>query len=132
MQYGNRASAAKFKRKTIDIAFPEIGETFLLREMNGTEQETFETEQLKVEANGNRSVELKQLKPRLIALCWVDETGVRVYADDEVGMLNDDLPGWVILKLFRAAEALNGLGIGAVEDALKNSDSAPASASSSA
>ena len=131
MKYGNRATLEALLRKTMDVEIPEADACFRLREMSGTERDTFEVGAFKDTADGKRVVDPLYLRARLVALCLVGEDNVRLYADDEVHMLSDNLSSSVIGKLFAAAQTLNALGAADAEDAAKNSASAPAGASPS-
>ena len=128
MKYGNRASLESIKRKTVEVEVPEADAIFRLREMSGTDRDKFEVSAFKEDKDGKRSVDPLYLRARLVALCLVGEDNVRLYADDEIHMLSDNASASVIGKLAAAAQTLNALGGDAVEDAAKNSESAPAGA----
>ena len=131
MKYGTRATLETLARKTLDVEIPEADACFRLREMSGTERDKFEVGAFKEVADGRRVVDPLYLRARLVALCLVGEDNVRLYADDEVHMLSDNLSSSVIGKLFAVAQTLNALDGAAAEDAAKNSASAPAGASPS-
>ena len=143
MKYGTRASLEAIPRKTIEITVAETGETFVLREMSGTDRDKFEVSAFKDETETKivdgketsvsaRKVDPLYLRARLVALCLVEkDSNVRLYADDEIHMLSDKLSASVIGQFFAAAQKMNALDGAAVEDAAKNSESAPAGASSS-
>ena len=125
MKIGNRTTLSEIPRKTIDVPFPELHTAYRLREMSGTERDVFEIEQYKENSDGKQKVEMRYLRARLVALCLVDETGARLYADDEVSQLSDGVPAAVLAKLFVAAQTLNGMDADAVDNAGKNSDAVP-------
>jgi hypothetical protein len=131
MKQGNRASLQAIQRKTEKVEFPEFDTFYLLREMSGTERDRYEIAAVKEtydpkEGNGKatprRTIDMLYLRARLVALCMVDENNDRIYADDEVQQLADEIPASVIIKLYTAAQHLNGLDV-TPEDAAKNSDS---------
>lgn len=128
MKFGTRASLQGIPRKTIDVTIGD--DTFRLREMSGTERDRFEVAAFK-EQDGKRVVEPLYLRARLVAICMIGEDNVRLYADDEVSQLSDEVPASIIGQLFEAAQKLNGLDAAAVEAAAKNSASVPAGASPS-
>jgi hypothetical protein len=132
MRIGNRASLQAIPRKTVTVRFEEYDTEYRLREMSGTDRDKFEVAAFKEDAEGVRHVQPLYLRARMVALCLVDENNVRLYADDEIEQLSDEIPASVIAVLFVAAQKLNGLGTDAVEAAAKNSESAPAGASASA
>jgi hypothetical protein len=131
MKYGNRATLETLPRKTIEVEVAEADACFRLREMSGTERDKFEVGVFKDGIDGKRTVDPLYLRARLVALCLVGEGNVRLYADEEVHQLSDNVPASVIGKLFAAAQQLNGLDADAVEAAAKNSVSVPAGASTS-
>lgn len=132
MKIGNRASLMAIPRKTAVVQFQEYDTEYRLREMSGTDRDKFEIAAFEVDPTGNRKVRPLYLRAHLVALCLVDEQGVRLYADDEVHMLSDEIPASVVAELFVAAQKLNGMDAGAVERAAKNSESGPDAASPSA
>lgn len=132
MKIGNRVSLLAIPRKTLSVPFPEYDTEYRLREMSGTDRDRFEIAAFKEDATGKRSVEALYLRARLVALCMVDENNVRLYADDEIDQLSNEIPASVIGRLFAASQTLNGLDASAVEAAAKNSESVPAGALPSA
>jgi hypothetical protein len=137
MKYGTRAALQGAVRKTVEVEVPELGASFLLREMSGTERDKFEAGAIttKMSEDGKTSVrELNTLylRARLVSMCLVGDDGVRLYADDEVEQLSDGVPAAIIAKLFIKAQELNGLDGMAAENAAKNSESAATGASGSA
>jgi hypothetical protein len=131
MKIGNRVSLLAIPRKSVDVEIPELDAAFRLREMSGSDRDRFEIAAFKEDEEGKRHVQPLHLRSRMVALCLVDENGVRLYADDEVEQLADAIPASVIGKLFEAAQKLNGMDAAAVEAATKNSESVPADASPS-
>jgi hypothetical protein len=132
MRIGNRASLQAIPRKTVTVRFEEYDTEYRLREMSGTDRDKFEIAAFKEDSEGVRHVQPLYLRARMVALCLVDENNVRLYADDEIDQLSDEIPASVIAVLFVAAQKLNGLGADAVEAAAKNSESGPVAASPSA
>ena len=132
MKLGNRATLQAIPRKSVTVQFEEYDTEYRLREMSGTDRDKFEIAAFKEDADGVRHVQPLHLRARMVALCLVDENSVRLYADDEIDELSDELPASVIAVLFVAAQKLNGLGADAIEAAAKNSESAPAGALPSA
>lgn len=137
---GSRSDLKCIARKTADVEGLVDGVVFRLREMNGTERDKFETGVFKdeevVSSDGKtetkRKVDPMYLRARLVALCLIDDNGERMYADDEITMLSDDIPSVALGKLFEAAQKLNGLEAAAAEDAAKNSTGGQPAASTSA
>jgi hypothetical protein len=88
--------------------------------LSGTERDRFEMSAFRDE-NGKRVVDTLYLRARLVALCLVDDDGRRLFNDEEITQLSDELPASVVNTLFAAAQKLNGLDAGAAEEAEKNS-----------
>jgi len=134
MKIGNRASLEAIQRKIEDVEFPEFETYYRLREMSGTERDDYEIAALKKTSNGTgkttHEVEMKFLRARLVALCLVDESGERIYGDKQIKECSE-LPQGVLLKLYTAANKLNGLEPEAVKEAEKNSASDPEISSAS-
>lgn len=139
MQRGTRAELEQLPRKKEDVAIEELDRLYTVREMSGTERDTFEISTFKekdgVDKDGKptriRTVDTKYLRARLVGLCLVDEAGARLYGDNETKVLSDTVGASAIDRLFKVAQKLNGLEGEAVEDATKNSASVPADASPS-
>jgi hypothetical protein len=129
MQYGNRATLAAIKRKTVDVDID--GVAYRLREMSGTERDRFEVAAFKEDDKGNRKVDALYLRGRLVASCLVDEAGTRLFADDEIEQLSGMVPASALNTLFGAAQKLNGLDADAAADAAKNSAGGPTAGSGS-
>lgn len=132
MKVGTRESLMAIPRKTVTVQFTEYDTEYRLREMSGTDRDKFEIAAFNGDGDGHRRVNTLHLRARMVALCLVDEQNVRLYADDEVHMLSDEIPASVIAELFVAAQKLNGMDAEAAERAAKNSASGPAAASPSA
>jgi hypothetical protein len=127
MRVASRNTVRELVRKQQDVTIGDL--TYRLREMNGTERDEFEVNALKEETfvddegkeQTRQKVEPRLLRARLVALTWVDDTGARCYADDEVQMLSDEMPASTLGQLFDEAQKLNGLDKEAVARATKNS-----------
>lgn len=132
MKKGTRALLQGAKRRTVDVEIADLDATFTLREMSGTERDSFEIGIFKEGEDGNRTVEPRYLRARLVALCLIGDDGKRLYSDEEISDLSDAVPASVLSTLFAAAQKLNGLDADAVKTAAKNSASAPAGGSPSA
>jgi hypothetical protein len=127
---GVRARLRAIQRKTAVVSIE--GADYTVIEMLGIERDRFEVAAFKVSKGGEREVDVINLKARLVALSLLDDDGTRVYKDEEIGELNAELSASVIQSLFEAAQKLNGLGVTAVSDAAKNSETGPAAGSPSA
>lgn len=135
---GGRAALKGISRKHVDVEGLVPDTVFRLQELSGTARDQFEVgifrdEEVIVDGKpeSRRKIDPMYLRARLVALCLVGEDGQRLYADDEIPMLSDDLSSATLGKLFEAAQKLNGLEEKAAETAAKNSPAAEAAASTS-
>lgn len=124
MKRGTRKDLEATERKSVNVEFVDRDVFYTLREMSGTERDKFAVQAFKKDGN-ERVVDQMYLQARLVARCLVGENGEREYSDEEVEKLSDNVPASVLSILFQAAQKLNGLDAAAVEDAAKNSVSAP-------
>jgi hypothetical protein len=70
----------------------------------------------------------KNFRARLLVKCVTDDTGARIFTDDEAAKLGEQ-PADVLDRVFAVAQQVNGMTQKDVEDLAKNSDSAPNDAS---
>lgn len=68
---------------------------------------------------GGDKFNFDNFRSKLVALCFCDEKGVRIFTDAEVHLLGE-LPADIVNKLFTVAQELNGFTTKAVEQAEKN------------
>jgi len=112
---------ARRSRKTVAVADPETGDTFTVQVLSARQRDEFDAS-LQVGGVGKeRTMNLTNLRGRLLALCVVDPE----LSADEWG----DEPTDLVSVLFAAAQKLNGMLPDAVDVAEKNSGSAPSAAS---
>lgn len=101
------------------VEVPEWNCTVFVRNITGDEIDAWQAETYQV--NGiNVLVNKKSLRARLLVKCLVDETGQRIYADDqaeELGAKNNK----ILVRLYEVAERLNAVTKKDVEDLAKNS-----------
>lgn len=93
--------------KTTDVDVPEWGGTVRLRTLTGGERDKFESDSIDQRGKSNK-MNLINLRARLVALCAVDETGKRMFGDNEVSKLGAKSAA-VLDRLFQAAQELNGM-----------------------
>jgi hypothetical protein len=120
-----RVQAAQLPRAIVNV--PEWGMTgdnaIVLQAMTGTARDTYEAQIVGNRAGKDRRLNLANLRARLLARCIIDPaTGELVYdhskpADiDELGSYN----AAGLDRLFQAAQELNGITDGDVEQLEKN------------
>ena len=116
--------------KTQDIAVPEWGGSVRVRSFTGRERDAFESSMVRGDGK-DRKVDLTNMRARLVGLCVIDETGARVFSDDEIDLLGAK-SGAALDRVFAVAQSLNGLSNADVDELTKNSDGGPSDASTSA
>lgn len=122
------------KKKSKDVPVKEWGGTVRLQELSAAERDLWESESFLTEENdeGEEVARFnpKQARARLVVRCIVDETGKRLFTDDEVAAVGS-LSASTVQKLFTEARKLNAISANDIEELEKNSDAAPSGASSS-
>ena len=113
--------------KTETVAVPEWGGDVIVSEMTGFARDGFEQSIAGVDG-GKR--DLSNLRARLLVRTLVDEAGIRLYADDEIGLLGNK-SATVLDRLFAVAQRLNVLGAEHEAAAEKNLDAVPSGDSTS-
>ena len=79
----------------------------------------------------DRKVDLTNMRARLVGLTVIDDTGQRLFTDDEVDLLGAK-SGAALDRVFAIAQKLNGLSGSDVEELSKNSSGVPSAVSTSA
>ena len=107
--------AADLKHEDVDV--PAWGGAVRVRMMNGMERDEF-----RAAISSEEPVPIGKFSAALLVATLVDESGNRLFSADDMAALQAksakslDAPAAVAMRL-------NGLGGGAVEDAVKNSES---------
>jgi hypothetical protein len=111
-----------------------FGQDLFVRVMSGAEYDDYEASQVRVELgdDGKRtsSVDIANLRARLAVKVLCDAEGQRIFQDSDAAALGKK-SSLDLKRIFDAGRRLNGLDKDAVEQAKKNSASAPSSASGS-
>ena len=118
-------------RKTEDVAVPEWGGTVRVRGLSGTERDAYEAGIVLISRSGQRSVNLKNLRGRLVALACIDEEGNRLFTDEDAIALGDRSAA-ALERLFDVARRLSGLSDSDVEEMAEGFGPAPSDGSTSA
>ncbi len=92
------------------VTVPEWGGEVLVRTMTGTERDAFESSLLE------KDKRMENMRARLVSLTLCDETGERMFSDDEVTALGKK-SAIALDRVFAVAQRLNGIGAGAVDTA---------------
>ena len=116
--------------QTEDVEVPEWGGAVRVRSFTGRERDAFEASMVRGDGR-DRKVDLTNMRARLVGLTVIDETGQRLFTDDEVDLLGAK-SGAALDRVFAVAQKLNGLSGSDVEELTKNSSGVPSAVSTSA
>jgi hypothetical protein len=100
-------AARHIRRETVPV--PELGDgaVAIIRGMTGTERDAYEASLIKQQ--GRRStVDMLDLRAKLVARCLVDEQDQRVFSDEEIGELGK-MRADVLDRLYTVARRLSAL-----------------------
>lgn len=111
-------------RPTETVSVPEWGGTVVVRALTGAERDAYETGVVSPRADGRQSVNLRNLRARLVALSCVDEDGNRLFGDGDVEALGN-LSAHALDRVFHVARRLAGLGEDDVEEMAEGFGDAP-------
>jgi len=95
-------------KKTVKVK--EWGGDVIVRSMTGIERDAWE-----MTTYGGGKVNMENARARLVALTAIDEKGERLFTSDEAELLGKK-SAKALAKVFEAAQKLNGLGVGDVEE----------------
>ena len=116
--------------QTEDVEVPEWGGAVRVRSFTGRERDAFESSMVRGDGR-DRKVDLTNMRARLVGLTVIDETGQRLFTDEEVDLLGAK-SGAALDRVFAIAQKLNGLSGSDVEELTKNSSGVPSAVSTSA
>ena len=116
--------------QTEDVEVPEWGGAIRVRSFTGRERDAFEASMVRGDGK-DRKVDLTNMRARLVGLTVIDETGQRIFTDDEVDLLGAK-SGAALDRVFAVAQKLNGLSGADVDELSKNSSGVPSAVSTSA
>ena len=105
---------------TETVSVPEWGGEVLVRGLSGSQRDAFEDATLEQKGKSRR-VNLANVRARLCAISIVDETGKRMFTDEDVRALGRKSAA-ALDRVFSAAQRLSGLSDEDVEELAKNSD----------
>jgi hypothetical protein len=91
------------------VAMPEWGRTIIVREMTAAENRAYQLSNVRFDKGGNpKGMKQEDVDLRLLERTCVDDQGVRVFTEDDFGLLRKQ-PAGRILRLVRVAKRLSGL-----------------------
>jgi len=120
--------AKDISTETVEV--PEWGGSVIVRMMSGADRDQFQQSCMIVRADGKHEADMRNMQPKLVAACVIDEQGNLLFGPDEVADLAAK-SAVAIERVFDVAQRLNGLAPGAVGEAVKNSPPGPNGASPS-
>ena len=116
--------------QTEDVEIPEWGGAVRVRSFTGRERDAFEASMVRGDGR-DRRVDLTNMRARLVGLTVIDESGQRLFTDEEADLLGAK-SGAALDRVFAIAQKLNGLSGSDVEELTKNSSGVPSAVSTSA
>lgn len=117
--------------KVEEVDVPEWGGSVNVRTMTGADRDAFEASLFQVQADGSRKPNVANMRPRLAALTIVDDSGNRIFDEEDVQALSRKSAA-ALEKVCTVAQRLNGIGWKAEDDAAKNSEAGLSEGSTSA
>lgn len=113
------------------VPMPELGEgaVAIVRGMTGTERDSYESG-LIVQKGKRSSVELRDIRAKLVARCLVDESGERIFRDEDVAEVGK-MSAPLLDRLYKVAQRLSGLSEEDLEELGKSSSTLTGTSSSS-
>ena len=102
--------AEDLKRELVEV--PEWGGSVFVRAMMGTERDSYEESVLQISQNGKGVTAkpiLAAMRAKLCARCIVDESGARLFTDEDVDALGTKSAA-ALDRVFAVAQRLNAIG----------------------
>ena len=97
-----------------EVSVPELGGTVIVQGMSAAQRDAFEAS-LMVGRGRRRDINTANLRAKLIAFCVVDETGQRVFSDEDVTALGEVRVD-VVNRIFAVAQKLSGVSEEDIEE----------------
>ena len=116
--------------QTEDVEVPDWGGAVRVRSFTGRERDAFEASMVRGDGR-DRRVDLTNMRARLVGLTVIDESGQRLFTDEEADLLGAK-SGAALDRVFAIAQKLNGLSGADVDELTKNSSGVPSAVSTSA
>lgn len=101
-----------------EVNVPEWGGTVLVRGMTGVERDAFEGSLVKGKGK-NTTVNMDNIRAKLVASSIVDQDGQRLFTDQDVQALGKKSAA-ALDRVFAVAQELSGISQSDVEDLAKN------------
>lgn len=112
-----------------EVPVPEWGGVVRVKGLTGKERDALEFSM--IQGKGKKaSVNLANLRAKLVSQACVDEAGNRIFSDDDVAALGNKSAA-ALQRIFDVAQRLSGLSDDDVEELTKNSETAPSESTGS-
>lgn len=93
---------------TEDVGVPEWGGTVRVRGLTAKERDEYEAATVDFRNPKKPTVNLRNTRARLVALCAIDEEGRRLFTREDVDALGD-VSSTALDRVFQAAKRLSGI-----------------------
>lgn len=100
------AILAKTALRSELVSVPEWGGTVRVRELTGAERDTYEAGLVKMQDGGSTDLTMDNARARLAALSIVDDSGARIFEDEDVLKLGK-LSAAALSRVFDVAARLS-------------------------
>lgn len=117
-------------KEIVDVPEWCEGGQVIITSMGADERDAWEASMIETRGTSQK-MNYKQARAKLVARCLVDESGKRLYTNEEIDALGKR-NGAVIDRLFAVAKRVNALEKKDVDDLTKNSSAGPTEGSPSA
>jgi len=104
--------------ETREVEVPEWGGVVLVKGMTGVERDDFEAQMI-VGKGKNTTVNMKNVRAKLVAASVVDEDGQRLFTDQDVQALGKKSAA-ALDRVFAVAQRLSKIGKDDIEELAKN------------
>lgn len=111
------------------VSVPEWGGDVYVKGMTGAERDKFESSLIDTRAK-SRSLNMANVRAKLVSLCACDEDGKRLFTDADVQALSEKSAS-ALQRIFEVAQKLSGIGDADVEELAKGLEDNPFGDSSS-
>lgn len=113
-----------------EVAVPEWGDKVVrVRSLDGEERDDLEASMIKGKGK-NTSMNLANLRAKLVSKSAVDESGKRIFSDEDVKWLGKKNAA-ALQRVFDVASRLSGISSQDVDELTKNSEEGPSADSGS-
>lgn len=119
--------ANDIQREEVDV--PEWGGTVLVQGLSGRERDDLEASMIKGKGK-NASVNLENLRAKVVARTVVDEDGKRIFEDQDIPALTQKSAA-ALNRVYEVAQRLSGITQEDVDELTKNSGTAQSEGSGS-